>query len=101
MIHYSCDCCKRILSPEELRYVVKIEVAAAIDPVDIAPDGDDRDHLEEVDEVLAQLEEMDDPMISDDILQYMRFDLCSECRKHFIGNPLSRRKERPARFSEN
>ena len=33
MIHYSCDCCKRIIDlQEELRYVVRMEVYAAMDP---------------------------------------------------------------------
>ena len=35
MIHYSCDLCKRLIDPEDdLRYVVKIEVYAAVDPVE-------------------------------------------------------------------
>ncbi len=46
MIHYSCDCCKRELAPEDLRYVVKMEVYAAFDPNALEEAADDRDHLQ-------------------------------------------------------
>ena len=33
MIHHSCDLCKRLIDTEQdVRYVVKIEVYAALDP---------------------------------------------------------------------
>ena len=35
MIHFSCDRCKRMIDPEdELRYVVKLEVSAAMEPLE-------------------------------------------------------------------
>ena len=52
MIHYSCDCCKRALDSEDLRYVVKMEVYAAIDPASMDDVDDDRDHLQEIQEIL-------------------------------------------------
>ncbi len=46
MIHYTCDGCHRPLNPErDLRYVVKMEVYASLDPTDMELD-EDRDHLE-------------------------------------------------------
>ena len=46
MIHHSCDRCKRVIDPlEDLRYVVKLEVQAAMDPLDADELEDDRDYL--------------------------------------------------------
>jgi hypothetical protein len=92
MIRYSCDLCKRELDPQDdLRYVVKIEVFAALDPA-VGDDEDDRDHLEEIQEVLERLEESPCEAIGDDVYQQLRFDLCPECRRRFVKNPLGRAK---------
>jgi len=91
MIHYSCDLCKRPIDAEDdLRYVVKLEVYAAMDPVDADRKDDDRDHLQEMQEILARMEDAEDDQIGEDVYQQMRFDLCPECRKKFLRNPLGR-----------
>lgn len=91
MIHYTCDLCKRPLDPkEDLRYVVKIEIAAAFDPVADDEDEDDRDHLQEIQDLLEHLEEAHSNAIGDEVYQQLRFDLCPECRKRFVKNPLGR-----------
>ena len=49
MIHYSCDRCKRVLDPQnDLRYTVRIEVQAVMDPLNDYELDDDRDHLMEI-----------------------------------------------------
>ena len=89
MIHYSCDRCKRIINPEdELRYVVKLEVQAAMEPMDADELDDDRDHLLEVQEILEKLEDADSELISDELYQRCRYDLCSDCYREFIKNPV-------------
>ena len=66
MIHYSCDLCKRPLDPEDdLRYVVKLEVYAACDPMEMDDTDDDRDNLQEIHEILEQLDDAADPRIGD------------------------------------
>lgn len=88
MIHYTCDLCKRELDPrEDLRYVVKIEIAAAFDPV-AEDEEDDRDHLEEIQDLLEHLDDAQSGQIGEDVYQELRFDLCPECRKRYIKNPL-------------
>lgn len=88
MIHYSCDLCKRPLDPEsDLRYVVKMEVYASLDPMDDALD-DDQDHLEEIQDILERMDDAEDERIGDDVYQQMRFDLCAQCRKRFLRNPM-------------
>lgn len=102
MIHYSCDRCKRILDPEEdLRYVVKIEVQAALEPVDVDEEEDDRDHLVEIQEVLERLEDDDDYELGEDVYSKRRFDLCPECYRKFIKNPIGREVVAQLGFSQN
>lgn len=101
MIRYSCDLCGRDLNPEDdLRYVVKVEVYAAMDPM--ADDGeDDRDHLQEIQDILERLDDAESERIGDDVYQQMRFDLCPECRKKFLKNPLGREIANVFGFSDN
>ncbi len=92
MIQYSCDLCKRELDPQDdLRYVVKVEVYAAFDPAAVDSDDEDRDHLEEIQDILERLEDSASDEIGDDVYQQLRFDLCPECRKKFLKNPLGTR----------
>lgn len=89
MIRYSCDLCKRDLDPQhDLRYVVKIEVFAAMDPA--IDEDDDNDHLEEIQDILERLDDAEDDQIDDAVCQQLRFDLCPECRRKFAKNPLGR-----------
>ena len=101
MIRYSCDWCKRDLDPDEdLRYVVKMEVYAAFDPT-VSDADDDRDHLQEIQDILERLEDAESDQIGDDVYQQLRFDLCPECRKRFVKNPLGREIAKALNFSEN
>jgi hypothetical protein len=99
MIQYSCDLCKRPLDPQDdLRYVVKVEVYAALDPVEM---DDDTDNLQEIHEILERMEDLDNDRIGDDVYQQLRFDLCPECRKKFLKNPLGRKLVEQFDFSPN
>ncbi len=101
MIRYSCDLCKRDLDPEEdLRYVVKMEVFAAFDPM-VTEEDDDRDHLQEIQDIIERLEDTENDQIGDDVYQQLRFDLCPECRKKFVRNPLGREFLNVFGFSDN
>lgn len=43
MIHHSCDCCKRLIDPQHaLRYVVRMEVYAAMESNDVDEEEADR-----------------------------------------------------------
>ena len=102
MIRYSCDLCRRELDPQDdLRYVVKVEVYAAFDPSAVDNDDEDRDHLEEIQDILERLEDSASDEIGDDVYQQLRFDLCPECRKKFIKNPLGRETAKAFGFSSN
>jgi hypothetical protein len=100
MVHHSCDLCKRLIDPEDdLRYVVKIEVYAALDPVDVAAD-DDRDNLLEMHEILERMDDTESDAVGDDVYQTLRFDLCRDCRRRFLRNPLGRESKK-FNFSTN
>jgi hypothetical protein len=102
MIHFSCDLCKRPLDPEDdLRYVVKLEVYAAFDPMKIDDSDDDRDSLQDLNEILEHIDDVSSPEVGEDVYQQMRFDLCPECRKKFIKNPLGRKPAEQFDFSKN
>jgi hypothetical protein len=83
---------------DDLRYVLKMEVYAAFDPLEM---DDDSDNLEEIHEILERLDDAADREIGDDVYQQLRFDLCPECRKKFLKNPLGRKALEQFDFSKN
>ena len=102
MIHYSCDRCKRPIPVQEcIRYVVKMEIEAAIgDGSNECPDAD-LDCLSEMDEIL---ENMEDDLLDEDLSivhQRRQYDLCPNCYREFIKNPVGREKLVPFGFSKN
>jgi len=100
MIHHTCDRCKRVIDPEqELRYVVRMEIEAVMDPIHENEPQDDRDHLMEIDEILERVESADSD--ADDLYQTRRFDLCPQCYRRFSANPLGREKKATLGFSHN
>ncbi len=102
MIRYSCDLCKRELDPQEdLRYVVKIEVYAALAARAGDEDEDDRDHLQDIQDLLESLDESGSDQIGEDVSQQLRLDLCAECRKKFLQDPLGREPARTVNFGPN
>jgi hypothetical protein len=102
MIHYSCDRCQRSIDAEDdLRYVVRIEVEAVMDPLHEHEPADDRDHLLEIDEILERVDAAECPEISDDVYQKRRYDLCPQCFRKFIASPVGREKRAALGFSQN
>lgn len=101
MIHYTCDCCKRrIDAADELRYIVRLEVYAALDPAEDEAD-DDRDHLQEIQEVLERLDDTREEEVCNEVYHQKRFDLCSDCRQRFVQDPLGRPTNTHFNFSKN
>ncbi len=106
MIRYSCDMCGRSIIPEEdVRYVVKIEVYAACDSMEVDNDFDEEltDDYDEEEDEMEKIDSDDD--IEDDIddVEYktFRFDLCSKCHNKYLEDPLTIKSIRRGRFSEN
>lgn len=99
MIHYSCDRCQRpIDTREELRYSVCIEIQARLD--DDSCDMDD-DHLDELDAVLETLDDSQREELSEHAYQKLHYDLCQDCHRHYLKNPLAFEIFAKPGFSEN
>src|SRR5262245_59191623 len=75
MIHFTCDRCKRVIdSEQELRYVVRMEVEAVMDPIHEGEPQDDRDHLLEIDEILELADADQSDSVSDDVYHRRQYD---------------------------
>ena len=102
MIHYSCDRCKRLIDPEvDLHYVVRLEVQAIMETLDVDDLDDERDHLLEIQEMLEQLDEGDGEQLADDFYQKHRYDICADCYREYLKNPLGREVPMRVGFSDN
>ena len=102
MLHFSCDLCgKELLVEEGLRYIAKIEVYAAYDPLEITEEDLQEDHMEEISELIKSMEHMDQQELEDGVYKSFRFDLCPECHKKFLKDPLGREASRSVNFSKN
>lgn len=100
MIHFSCDGCGRAIHPtEETRYVMRVEVYAAVDdePSRLA---DEEDHLDEIEDLLERIDDLDDDL-DEHLYRQSRFDLCAECRERFLKNPLGRGVPARTEYSDN
>src|SRR3989338_4213539 len=98
MIHYSCDMCGSIIkTEEELRYVVKIEIYPADDY------EEENEELGSIGDDIAGFDLEDEKgEDSADDMEYktLRFDLCSECHKRYMRDPLFLKSHR-SRFLDN
>lgn len=101
-MHFTCDRCQRVIDPQrELRYVVRMEVEAVMDPIHEDEPQDDRDHLLEIDEILERADAAGCDVVSDEVYQRRRYDLCPQCYRKFVANPLGRERKTSLGFSHN
>src|SRR6516162_4011735 len=92
MLHVTCDLCGKELCPgHDQRFVVKMEIFAAHDPAKITEADLDDDHMEAVSDLLRDAEDgIEDADVVEPVYKYFRFDLCPECQKRFVRDPLSK-----------
>lgn len=104
MVHITCDVCGKELASgnDDHRYVVKMEVYAAHDPAMLTEADLDEDHLEAVSQLLREEEDtLVDPDSTSPRYKNFRYDLCPECHKKFLRDPLGREAAQKFDFSEN
>lgn len=102
MIHFSCDRCQRLIETEdEMRYVVRLEIEARFGDGVFSDQEEDRDHLLEMHEILSRLDDEQDSMVDDEVYSRKRFDLCSDCYREFLKNPMGREIAKTVDFSQN
>ena len=89
MAGFCCDLCgKPLLVDSNVRYVVKIEVFAAYDPMELTIEDLKRDRLKEIRELVRRMSEMDPRELEDQVYKSFTFDLCPECQKKYLKDPL-------------
>ncbi len=103
MIHYTCDRCKRqINTADQTRYVIQIDIQSAADE----PKSDVEDDIDQLTELHQMLEGMTDQHIDAEEREAEsshrgRYDLCPECHRQFLKNPLGRDAVLALGFSNN
>jgi hypothetical protein len=105
MLHITCDLCGKELRAGQDHYIVKIEVFAHHDPAQLTEADLEEDHMEAIGQLLREL---DDDEAADGIepsRHQLRYDLCPDCRKRYLRNPLNKELPKEAvqkfDFSEN
>ena len=89
MLHFICDMCgKGVLVESDVRYEVTIKVKSAYDVMEITNDELKRDLKKEMNELLDKIKDKDPQEIEDEVYKVFKFDLCRECQRKFIKNPL-------------
>ncbi len=101
MLRVICDGCGKELRAGEDHHVLKIEVYAAQDPAELTEDDLDVDHMEAVSELLREMEDEDAPLVIEPATRQMRYDLCSDCRRRYLRDPLGKEAATKFHFSKN
>jgi hypothetical protein len=102
MIHYSCDRCQRLIETEdEIRYVVRLDVEAKLGESVFADQDEEHDHLLEIHEIVERQDGEHESLNDDEVYSRKRFDLCTDCYKSFMRNPLGREVIKTIDFSQN
>ena len=89
MITHICDRCGRPLEQGQLRYIARIEVLAAADPLEITLEDLLRDSRREMDALLEQCKHLTEEQLMRDVYVKFEFDLCRSCQKSYVTDPLS------------
>ena len=71
-----------------MRYVVRVQVYAAADPLEITLDDLLTDHRPEIDALLRQCEGMTEEELMRDVHVELQFDLCRACQRAYLANPM-------------
>jgi hypothetical protein len=102
MVRYTCDLCGKELRPGETQhFVVKIEAFAAQDPAELTEADLDEDNLEAIGELLREMEEGVVEMDLPDPTRHFRYDLCPDCHRKFVRDPLGKETSQKVSFSKN
>lgn len=91
MVVLTCDMCgKVLLADEDVRYIARIEVFAAYDPMEITSADLAKDHEDEMRRLLEQTAGKDAEELEAEVYKQFRFDLCPACQRKYVKAPLSR-----------
>lgn len=99
MITYTCDRCKKTIDiKNEIRFVVTIEVQAALGSDETVVE---HEHLDELSEAFGELDSKEQEEISHQVYETRSFDLCEQCRDEYGKNFLGIETASTLEFSDN
>jgi hypothetical protein len=78
-----------------------MEIYAEFEPSAEDELDDDRDHLQEIQQLLERTADTAEGQAAGEVYEQLRFDLCPECRRKFARNPLGREPAKQFDFSKN
>jgi hypothetical protein len=93
-------CGRAISEAQDTRYIVKIEVSSAYDPLELS-DDDFADHSQDIHELLDEMADMDADDLQDQVYKSFRYDLCPACHEAYLKDPLGRAAKLRSRFGAN
>ena len=91
---FSCDRCAADLTPGKGNfYVVKIEAVADPSPPILDEHYSDRDLLNEIDRLIAEVRELSEQELLDQVYRRKTIFLCLKCYRQWIEDPAGARGE--------
>ena len=89
MTNFACDLCGRpVPLGDEPRYVVRIQVFAAADPMELTADDLKRDLRAELRDLVRRMENLDPEKAQDQVHREFTFELCPACHAEYLKDPL-------------
>ncbi len=86
-----CDRCgETLLLDSDVRYRVKIEVFAAYDPLEISKNDLQQNIEGKMEKLIRQMEKMDPEELQDQVHRSFEYDLCPDCQRDFLRDPLGK-----------
>jgi CheY-like chemotaxis protein len=78
-----------LINEGALRYIAKIQVYAAYDPLNVDFEDATRDHTNDIREILKRCEVLSEEELMRDVYVDFQLDLCRPCQRSYIKDPLS------------
>lgn len=89
MVMIICDRCGQLMDKGQLRYIAKIQVFAAYDPLEISFEDLQKDTRAEIRKLLSQMEGRSEEELMKEVFTAFEFDLCPKCQREYVREPLS------------
>lgn len=90
MLNRICDRCGRTIPEGALRYVAKIQVYAAYDPLKITFEDMLKDHRADIERLIQECEGLTEAELMRQVYVDFQFDLCPACQKAYVAAPLAK-----------
>lgn len=85
----TCDGCGcALLADDDVRYIVKIEVYAAYDVMELTREDLEAASPEAYRSLLEEIRERDPEELQREVYARFRFDLCPRCQRRYVRGPL-------------